>query len=427
MSNARTVAVKVISEIERNGSFSNIALDAALKSAELSRADAALAGRLIYGVLSRKITLDRILESRAGKGFKKTHPYVLSVLRVAAYQLLFTDKIPPSAAVNESVKIVNKSKQRFAASFVNAVLRKIAAERDVILAEIENSDDLTYKYSCTAEFAAELTDDYGRDAAEEFLKSSLTVPKLYCRFNRYSNADKTELFKSLESKDISVEECDIDDAFSLKNVGNIEKLPEFCNGSFFVQDRASQMAISSLKISEGMSVLDVCAAPGGKSFTAAQFVGINGKVVSCDIYEQRVGLISDGATRLGIKNITAKVNDAAVFNPNLGLFDRVICDVPCSGFGVIRRKPEIKYKPLSEFSELAEIQLNILKTSVKYLKPDGFLMYSTCTVRNAENGAVTNEFLKRHPEFSVLEEKTLMPHTDGSDGFYFCILKRNEI
>lgn len=427
MNNARTVAVKVISEVERNGSFSNIALDAALKSAELSRADAALAGRLIYGVLSRKITLDRVLESRAGKGFKKTHPFVLSVLRVAAYQLLFTDKIPPSAAVNESVKIVNKSKQRFAASFVNAVLRKIAAERDAILSEIEKSDDLSFKYSCTAEFVVELTEDYGRDAAEEFFKSSLAVPKLYCRFNRCSNADKTELFKSLESKDISVEESDIDDAFSLKYVGNIEKLPEFCNGFFFVQDRASQMAISSFNISDGMSVLDVCAAPGGKSFTAAQFVGLNGNVVSCDIYEQRVGLISDGAARLGIKNLTAKVNDATVFNPNLGLFDRVICDVPCSGFGVIRRKPEIKYKPLSEFSELPDLQLNILETSVKYLKPEGFVMYSTCTVRNAENGAVTNEFLKRHPEFSVLEEKTLMPHTDGSDGFYFCILKRNEI
>ena len=173
-----------------------------------------------------------------------------------------------------------------------------------------------------------------------------------------------------------------------------------------------------------MSVLDVCAAPGGKSFTASQYCGENGKLVSCDLYEQRAGLIKKGAERLNIKNLSAKQNDATVFNPDFGTFHRVLCDVPCSGFGVIRRKPEIKYKSLSEFDCLPEIQLQILETSVKYLKPDGQIMYSTCTIRQAENRKVIDAFIEKHADFEIVSEKTLMPQTDGTDGFYFCILKR---
>ncbi len=425
MSNARTVAARVISDIERNGSYSNIALDAELAKAELSRVDSALASRIIYGVLSRKLTIDRILTEASGKGLNKTHPFVLSVLRTAVYQILFTDKIPPSAAVNESVKIINKSRQRFAAGFVNAVLRKISLEKADILKRIEESDDLSFKYSCTNELAEELSSDYSLETAEQFLESTLHTPKLYCRVNRFSNTQSAELKTMLEKKGIELEMCDTDGAFSVENVGNIEKLPEFASGCFFVQDLASQKAVGALDIAEGMCVLDVCAAPGGKSFTAAQFVGSTGHITSCDIYEKRVGLILSGAKRLKIDNLTATVNDAERFNPSLGLFDRVICDVPCSGFGVIRRKPEIKYKRPEEFEALPSLQLKILETSVGYLKNDGMIMYSTCTVRRKENDGVVQEFLKRNQGFSKLCERTLMPHTDGTDGFYFCILKRN--
>ncbi len=422
MSSARSVAVRVISEIERSCSYSNLAADSAISEAKLTTQDAALASALIYGVLQRKITLDAVLAQYAGKAFKKTHPFVLSNLRVAAYQILFMDKIPQSAAVNEAVKIVKKSKQSFAAGFSNAVLRKITADKENILNSIENSNNFEFKYSCPKELADSLINDYGLQLADGFLKASLESPELYCRKNPF--AGQLHLSDELLEKGGVAENGKIDGSFILRGAGNIEKLESFKKGEFFVQDLASQTAISSFDIRNGMSFLDVCAAPGGKSFTAAGFVGIGGKIVSCDLYERRTGLISAGAKRLKIENLTAVQNDATVFNPKLGLFDRVLCDVPCSGLGVIRRKPEIKYKNLTEFSDLPKIQLEILETSVKYLKPDGLLMYSTCTLRNAENIEVVSEFFKAHADFEILNERTLMPNTDGTDGFYFCILKR---
>lgn len=421
--NARQVAVKVISEIERSGSYSNILSDKEIKEAELSKADAALASMLVYGVLQRKITLDFVLAKAAGKNFKKTHPFVLSVLRVAAYQLLFMDKIPPSAAVNEAVKIIKASKQRFAQGFVNAVLRKINTEKESFLKSVSECDDLGVKYSCTNEFAQGLIADYGKETAEGFLQASLEAPKLYCRVNNFAVNDG--LFDRLTEKGITVVSADVDGAFSMQGAGSVEGLTEFKSGEFFVQDLASQKAIAAFEIEAGMSILDVCAAPGGKSFTAAQYCGENGKVVSCDLYEQRARLIKKGAERLKINNLSAKQKDASVFNADFGTYDRVLCDVPCSGFGVIRRKPEIKYKSLSEFDGLPEIQLQILETSVKYLKPQGQIMYSTCTVRQAENREVVDAFLKKHDDFEIILEKTLMPQIDGTDGFYFCILSQS--
>ncbi len=422
MSSARKVAVKVLSEIERDGSYSNIAADVALNEAGLSSADSRLASMLIYGCLQRKITLNKVLRDMAGDSFRKTHPFVVSVCLVGAYQLLFMDKIPESAAVNESVKIVKASKQRFAAGFTNAVLHKIARSKQEILKDIADSDDLSFKYSCSKELIESLIKDYGFELAEGFLKASLESPKLICRLNNF--ADTNGLLESLSEKGIECNNCDLDGAFTLKSAGNVERLPEFRNGKFFVQDLASQIAISNLNIKEGMNVLDVCAAPGGKSFTAAQYAGKSGKIVACDLYEKRVGLILNGAKRLNINNLTAVQNDATVYNQSLGQFDRVLCDVPCSGFGVIRRKPEIKYKNLSEFDELPEIQLNILKTSVKYLKANGEIMYSTCTLRNAENKEVVDKFLRENMDFEIVLEKTLFPQISSSDGFYFCVLKR---
>ena len=422
MSSARKVAVKVLLEVEREGSFSNIAADVAIKEAGLNFNDSKLASMLIYGVLQRKITLDKILKDMAGSGFSKTHPFILSVLRVGAYQLLFMDKIPESAAVNESVKIVKSSKQKFAVGFTNALLRKIAKSRNEILKLIEDSDDLSFKYSSSNELAESLIKDYGKELAEGYLKSSLESPKLYCRKNYF--VDNDGLFDTLTEKGITCENASLDGAFTLKGAGSVERLPEFKKGEFFVQDLASQIAISNFEIKEGMSVLDVCAAPGGKSFTAAQYAGKSGKIVSCDLYEKRAGLIENGAKRLNIGNLIAFQNDATVYNENLGQFDRVLCDVPCSGFGVIRRKPEIKYKSFDEFSELPNIQLEILKTSVKYLKSDGLIMYSTCTLRQVENRCVVDRFLSENKDFEIVSEKTLFPQINDSDGFYFCILKR---
>lgn len=419
---ARGAALKVLCEIERNGSYSNIAASTALSQNELDRKDSAFMSMLVYGVLTRKITLDAIISKYSSKGASKLHPYVLNVLRIGVYQLIFMDKIPVSAAVNESVSLVKKSKQSFASGFVNAVLRKISNDKQNVLQFVDNSE-LEVRYSCPKELCDELVEDLGKADAEEFLKASLNSPELFARVNTLKTT-KEELFSKLSAKDIECIESEVPNSFIVKNIGNIEKLSEFNNGLFYVQDKASQIAIAELEIKPKMNVLDVCSAPGGKSFTAAMYLNGEGSVTSCDIYEKRVGLIDSGAKRLRITNLKAVCSDATLFNKDLGLFDAVICDVPCSGIGVIRRKPEIKYRALSSYDDLFEIQLKILKTSVNYVKSGGKLLYSTCTVRNAENSLVVDAFLKETCEFKVLKSKTLLTHIDGTDGFYFCIMER---
>ena len=422
MLSARGAAVKVLCEIERNGSYSNIAASTALSQNDLDRKDSGLMSMLVYGVLTRKITLDGIISKYSSKGASKLHPYVLNVLRIGIYQLIFMDKIPSSAAVNESVSLVKKSKQSFASGFVNAILRKISAEKQDVLHFVENSN-FEVKYSCPKELCDELVADLGVKDAEGFLMASLESPELYARVNTLK-ISKDELFSKLKTKDIECIADEVDNSFTVKNIGNIEKLPEFIDGLFYIQDKASQIAISELCVTPDMNVLDVCSAPGGKSFTAAMYLNGLGSITSCDIYEKRVGLIQSGAKRLGISNLKAICSDALVFNKDLGTFDAVICDVPCSGIGVIRRKPEIKYRALSTYDDLFDVQINILKTSAGYVKKGGKLMYSTCTVRSAENGKVVDSFLKDNKDFKILKSKTLLSHIDGTDGFYFCIMER---
>ena len=421
--NARTVAVKVIADIERNKSYSNIVVDVALNGADLSRQDSAFASMLVYGVLQRKLTLDSVIACASGRTLNKTHPFVLAALRVGVFQVLFS-KVPLSAAVNETVKIVKSSKQSFASGFVNAVMRKISSTKDAILLEIENSKDLQYKYSCNESFCQSLINDYGLEFAEGYLKAALKTPSLYAVVNTFVT-DEDKLFGSFDNECIEYKKGTVSNSFVLEGVGNIENLKQFKDGAFFVQDLASQIALSEFMIESGMSFLDVCSAPGGKSFTAAQYLGRNGRIVACDLYEKRVGLVVSGAKRLKLDILNGSQNDATVFNSQLGTFDRVLCDVPCSGWGVIRRKPEIKYKDPSEFSELPDIQLKILKTSAKYLKEDGLLMYSTCTLRNIENRGVIDLFLTYNHDFEILKESTLFTQKTGSDGFYYCILKRS--
>ncbi len=422
MLNARSVAVKVLCDVERNDSYSNIAGDFAINEFGLERKDAALMSALVYGVLQRKITIDFVISMYSKSGISKIHPMVLNALRVSVYQMLFMDKIPTSAAVNESVKIIKNSKQSFASGFANAVLRKIGSEKDAVLMKIENAEPWI-KYSCTKEFFDEMCSDYSLDDVLAFLSASVETPQVYARVNTRKISTE-EFFGTLSDNNTSFTKKEPKGAFTLDNGGNIENMPEFKNGLFFVQDRASQIAIDSIGFNETDKVLDVCSAPGGKSFTASMYLNDNGSVVSCDIYEKRVGLISSGARRLGINNLKAVVNDATVFNPDFGTFDVVLCDVPCSGLGVIRRKPEIKYRSLDSYNELTDIQRKILDISKNYVNKHGKLLYSTCTVRKAENENITYEFLKNNSNFKLIKEETLMPHTHDSDGFYYCLMER---
>lgn len=422
MITARSVAVKVLNNILVDGSYSNIAADAAISAAGLSKKDSGLATALIYGCLQRLITIDRIIEVLNDKNGKKIDSFVLSSLRVGIYQILFMDRIPMSAAVNESVNVIKNSKYKYASGFVNAILRKCVSKKEDLLNEIADSKDISFKYSCTVPLLKSLIADYGRDTAEKFLEASLKVPETYIRVNTLKT-DVDSLKTALSHKDITLIDTELEGCCYIKNAGSLEGLQEFKSGFFHVQDLASQTAISALKIAPGMSVLDICSAPGGKSFTAAMYLKGSGVIDSCDLYEKRVGLISDGAKRLGITNINTFVADASIKNEQLSMYDRVICDVPCSGFGVIRRKPEIKLK-LESFDDLEAIQLKILINAASYLKQNGKLMYSTCTLRKRENENIINQFLEINSDFEVENMRTLFPHLDGTDGFFYCILKR---
>ncbi|MDD4699719.1 MAG: 16S rRNA (cytosine(967)-C(5))-methyltransferase RsmB, partial [Oscillospiraceae bacterium] len=422
MINARKLAVDALQKVNENGGFSNIVLGSILSIEDIDKKDISFISSLVYGVLERKITLDYIIEKQTKRKINKLHPYVVEVLRIGIYQLLYMDKVPASAAVNESVKLIKKSKQSFTSGFVNAVLRGVIRNKSDLIPKDNTVNSLSIRYSCPQWLVQELFSDYGDTNTEEFLKDSLSVPPIYVRVNNLKITVE-ELKRNLEQTGIIVHNCnDFSNTLYLEKTGNIEYNNFYKNGYFHVQDLSSQLCVKALDVHEGDRVLDICSAPGGKSFTSAEIMKNAGEIVACDLYDHRVKLIQDGANRLGISIIIAKVSDATKFDKTLGLFDRVLCDAPCSGFGVIRRKPEIKYKTKSEIDNLPEIQFEILQNASKYLKKDGQLVYSTCTLRKCENDDVVDRFIYENPEFVLLKKTTLFPHINKGDGFFISVL-----
>lgn len=421
MQNPRKVAVNILLKIEKESAFSNIAVANLLKEAELDNKDKALVSAIVYGVLDRKITLDALLSRFMKTPIKKTAPFTLQVLRTALYQILFMDKIPESAAVNEAVKIIKKSKESRNSGFVNAVLRSCIREENLI-PQGDTPKELEIRYSCPLWIIESFIKDYGKENAVKLLEESLKPPPITLRVNTLKT-DAKSLKKELENQGLSAI-CE-GDTIIVNQGFDIPNNPLYKNGLFHAQDKASQKAVSVLSPKKGERVLDVCAAPGGKSFTMAEYMENEGELISCDLYENRVKLISDNAKRLQIDIIKTRTADACIYDENMGLFDAILCDVPCSGLGVIRRKPDIKYKPHTDFKELEEIQYGILTNAVKYLKKGGRILYSTCTLRKEENENLVFRFLSEYNNFRKEYEHTFMPHIDGTDGFY-CALLVNE-
>lgn len=421
MDNARKTAVTVLLKIEKQSAYSNISVAAALKETELTREDKAFVSALVYGVLDRKITLDYVLSSFMKTPIKKTAPFTLAVLRTALYQIMFMDKIPDSAAVNEAVKLIKKSRENRNTGFVNAVLRAVLRS-EKLLPQGDTTKELSVRYSCPEWIVESFVEDYGVETAKKLLEESLKAPPFTVRVNT-EKIGAFALGEELEKEGVTLINTEIDNAFILDKGIDIAKNPLYKNGMFYVQDLASQIAVSTLAPKEGERVLDMCAAPGGKTFTMAQLMKNKGEIVACDLYEARVGLIAESAKRLGLDIIKPIVCDASQFNEDLGKFDCILCDVPCSGLGVIRRKPEIKYKPQSDFCSLEELQYSILCNAVKYLKKGGRILYSTCTLRCAENEKLVIRFQKEYNNLNKVSEKTLMPHIDKTDGFYYALFK----
>ncbi len=422
MANARKIAVDALLRVNRDNAYSNIALNEILNKVNPQVADRALATALFYGVLDNKITIDYILKKLTGKPVSKIKPYTLEALRVGLYQLIFTDNIPPSAAVNESVKLVKKSKEAYNSGFCNAVLRNYL--RNPVSLPTDNSVfALSVRYSCPEWIISELINDYDLSTVINYLEQSVLSPPLVLRVNTLKNKaeELSNVLKGNGKENTVLSKT----AVHITEGGfNTEKFLPYKNGLFFIQDLSSQKCAEALEVKPNERILDMCAAPGGKSFSMALLMENQGEIVSCDIHPHRVELIKNGAKRLGIDIIKSTVCDATEFNNELGLFDAVLCDVPCSGLGIIRRKPDIKYKKDNDFSQLESIQLKILNNAVNYLGDTGRIVYSTCTVRKKENEEIVNKFLENNKDFRLKEVKTYMPKADDGDGFFIALLER---
>ena len=419
MANARKVAVLALQKIFTDGAYSNIAVNSHLKESDLTPADKALATALIYGVLDRKITLDYVISSFVKTPIKKLSPFTLNVLRTAVFQIMFMDKIPESAAVNEAVKLIKKSKESRNSGFVNAVLRNVL-RTESLLPTGDAVKDLSVICSCPESIIESFISDYGKETAVILLNEALKPAPLTVRVNTVKTSIQAFLTEMPDAVAVKPE-----GAVVINKGIDINNNILYKKGHFHVQDTASQTAVSVLAPKPNERVLDMCAAPGGKSFSMALLMENKGEVISCDIYDHKCELIKKTANRLGLDIIKPTVQDGTVYNADLGEFDCVLCDVPCSGLGIIRRKPDIKYKAFAEIDGLLPIQKAILSNAKKYVKAGGKLLYSTCTLRKAENEDIVNEFLAQNSDFKLEYSHTFMPHIDGTDGFYCALLIKN--
>lgn len=437
MRTARWIAARLLMRAADEGAYSNAAARSELSKGELSAQDTAFASALFYGTLERLITLDAYLAKFCTIPLPKLDREVLAVLRTGVYQILYMDTVPDSAAVDESVKTVREMKKSSAAGLVNAVLRKVASNKEInALLGLKGSKRLSVFYSCPEWLINMLLLDYGKESAVQFLENSLGNPPLFIRVNTVKNSPLA-LKEKLEKSGISCEETAVENCLLLHGLTSIEQREEYRQGLFYVQDMSSQICAGVLNAKPGETVLDLCAAPGGKSFTIAQYMKNEGKLCSFDLSGNKLAKISEGAKRLNIDVIQTAENDAKAFHSDIPMADRVLCDVPCSGLGVIRRRPEIKYKPKASFMGLPEVQYQILQTSSRYVKAGGILIYSTCTVSKAENEGVAERFLQEHPgfradpfSFGPVEASkgfiTLFPGKESGDGFFICRMRRVE-
>lgn len=428
MMTAREAALLALERCRRDGAWSGAAIDSILKKQTIPPRDAALASQLCIGVLQNSSLLDFYMDCFC-KG--KLEPKLRDILRLGAYQLLLLDKVPDHAAVSECVELAKRQNLARASGLVNAVLRKLAANRDQ-LPQIPGQGSAGYLSIRTSHplwLCEKLSEQRGYRFAEAFLLANNETPSLDIQVNRLkiSSADYQAL---LERQGIEFRtDAQLDGCLSLKG-GRVTELPGYAEGLFYVQDKAARCAVEIAGAAPGMRVLDLCAAPGGKSFSAAIAMRDQGSLIACDIHEKKLSRIREGAERLGITGIVCQTNDASSYRRDWdSTFDLVIADVPCSGFGVIRKKPEIRGKRAEEIAGLPQIQYEILKTAARYVKPGGTLLYSTCTVLREENDAVVEQFLTEHPAFSGTAFTvcgrhsengmfTFWPQIDGTDGFF---------
>lgn len=432
---AREVALSCLLAGEKQGAWSDGYLRNAIRKAELNGRDAALCTRLAFGVLQNRMLLDWHIDRLSTVPVERLESAVLDCLRLGAYQLLFLDRVPVHAAVNESVVLTKKySRNPRAAGLVNAVLRALDRAKEEGLPEPE---DLSVRYSHPDWLVKEFSHTLLPGELEALLAADNAQPPTQAQVNTLITSAE-ELAEELTRAGVTATPHPwLPDCLELEGTGSIEQLPAFREGRFYVQDAAARLAVLASGAKPGMAVLDACAAPGGKSFAAAVQMEDRGSILSCDLHPHKRKLIEDGAKRLGIRCVTAAVMDGRKFDPALeGRFDLVITDVPCSGLGIIRKKPDIRYKDPAPLAGLPAVQREILSNAAGYVRPGGILLYATCTLLHRENEDVVEWFLNEAKDFALEPfflpgpvgqtdgMATLWPHRHGTDGFFMAKLHR---
>ncbi len=425
---ARRLAYDILLRCEHDRVYSNIVLDTAIRRHRLSDADRALLTTLVYGVIEKKLTLDYLISHLTDRplGELDTEPLVL--VRMGLYQLRFLDRIPDHAAVSETVELASRRYR----GFVNALLRRYTREgADIALPDrqVAPLDYLSVCYSFPVPLCERFVCIFGLDRTERLLASADQAPALTLRVNTVKTTVQA-LSDKLTAAGYEVAPA-LHAPHALRVLGgNPAAMPGFDTGEFFVQDEASQLCVEAVDAEPHMTVLDICACPGSKSFGMAIDMQSTGELLSFDLHENKLSLIDHGAARLGLTNVKTAARDGRDFDPSLeASADRVLCDVPCSGFGVFAKKPEIRYKDLSECAPLPDIQLAILENACRYVKNGGALVYSTCTLLPEENEGNVARFATRHPEFKRCDFTvgdlrstdgmlTLTPESHGTDGFF---------
>lgn len=435
---ARSAAVTALLRVQEQGGYSNLVLEELLAQTELGEADRGLASRLLYGVTERRLTLDYLLNKTASTPVKKMHPAVREILRVGVYQLVYLDKIPAFSAIHEAVEQTRRFGVPRLSGFVNGVLRQVERQWADLLAALPETDKgLETRHSLPRGWIRLWREAYGEDTLGGLLSSIGQPPPTYIRVNTCAT-DTATLTGRLEAEGMTCTPVEgLPDALCVFPASSLRRLPEALSTHFYIQDIASQWCCLALGAQPGERVADVCAAPGGKTMTVAQYMGDAGTVFAGDIHGHKCRALAERVKRFGFSSIEVRQRDASMPPEEslCGTFDRVVCDAPCSGMGVIRRKPEIRYKQPEEFAGLPSLQLEILTQAAKLVRPGGVLQYSTCTLHPEENEQVVAAFLAGNPGFSprpltalapcfaaaglpVSHQITLFPSIHGSDGFF---------
>lgn len=441
MMNAREVALKIINEVNNQGAYANIALAKEIQRSALSDQDRRFMTELVYGTVKAGLTIDWIISHYINRPLGSVAPVIRNILRMGIYQLFFLSKIPASAACNQSVELAKKYGHQGTVKFVNAVLRNAARTPDKVVYPDKQKDPAHYialRYYHPEWLVKRWTERLGTEAAEALCAYNNSTPPLCLRTNTLKTT-RTDLIERLAREGVSCQPSIwTSEGIVCMEYPSLAKLSSLKEGLFQIQDESSMLVAHVLAPEPGEFIIDACGAPGGKTTHIAALMQNKGRVLSTDIHEHKLALIHDNAKRLGISTIETRAMDATRLHEAFaGKADRVLVDAPCSGLGVLRRKPDSRWHKTEEnLRELPELQSAILASAAECVKSGGILVYSTCTTEPEENQRIVRSFLDSRPDYSLepagryvsLKQQDemiqLWPHIDNVDGFFIARLRR---